>query len=304
MREDCRAAVYTVAWYTTAAVELLQLRTIYRLRIMNAEETIQFIKDHHCSVARYGDGEFNIMLQKAGIGFQDQSPQLADSLFQTLQRNNPDLLICIPWCFNHLRYRNKASRRYWIGWSVVDHTQKTIVRYLRQWRGRQYLFGDTQFTRPYIPMRTAKRADVIFPMLRSLWDGRDLMFVEGEFTRMGVGNDLFSNAQSITRILAPARNAFDHYDQIIDSVCAHYDGQLILLALGPTATVIADALSRRGMQALDIGHIDVEYEWYLRKAKDRVLLKGKYVNELVGGDHVDDCNDPEYLRQIVARVGC
>lgn len=304
IRGSCRAAVKKVAWYTTAAFQLLQLRTIYRLRIMNAEETIQYIKDHHCSIARYGDGEFNIMLQKTGIGFQDKSPQLADSLIKTLQRDNPSLLICVPWSFNHLRYRNRASKRYWVNWAVSNQTQKNVVQYIRRCRGKWYLFGDAQITRPYIAMSTAERADVIFPMLRSLWDGRDLMLVEGELTRMGIGNDLFSNAKSIVRVLAPAKNAFDFYDQIIDSICANYNGQLVLLALGPTATTMADALSNRGIQALDIGHIDVEYEWYLQKATDKVLLNGKYVNELAGGNFVDSCDDPEYLKQIVARVGC
>lgn len=58
-----------------------------------------------------------------------------------------------------------------------------------------------------------------------------------------------------------------------------------------------------GDQALDIGHLDVEYEWYLRKVNDRVALPGKFTNEVSDGDAVSDCDDPEYQRQIVAKVG-
>ena len=42
---------------------------------------------------------------------------------------------------------------------------------------------------------------------------------------------------------------------------------LILLALGPTATVMAYNLAQKGYQAIDIGHIDIEYEWYRMGAK-------------------------------------
>ena len=38
--------------------------------------------------------------------------------------------------------------------------------------------------------------------------------------------------------------------------------KLILLMLGPTAKVLGFQLSREGYQAIDIGHIDSEYEWY------------------------------------------
>ena len=39
----------------------------------------------------------------------------------------------------------------------------------------------------------------------------------------------------------------------------------MLIALGPTATILAYDLAEKGVQALDVGHIDIEYEWFLRK---------------------------------------
>ena len=36
----------------------------------------------------------------------------------------------------------------------------------------------------------------------------------------------------------------------------------VLIALGQTATVLAYDLSEAGLQAIDPGHVDVEYEWY------------------------------------------
>jgi hypothetical protein len=42
---------------------------------------------------------------------------------------------------------------------------------------------------------------------------------------------------------------------------------LILISLGPTATVLAYDLAKLGYWAIDIGHIDNEYEWLKLEAK-------------------------------------
>ena len=39
--------------------------------------------------------------------------------------------------------------------------------------------------------------------------------------------------------------------------------KLILIALGPTATVLSYDLYKLGYHVIDIGHADIEYEWFL-----------------------------------------
>lgn len=283
---------------------LLSLRICYRLRIMNAEKTIRYIKKNRCSIARYGDGEFDLLMQVHDLGFQQKSPELAQRLADTLANKNKKLLICVPWSFNCLKYRNQKSKDFWIWWALNDGRQKKIVKKTWSIAGKRYLFGDAQITRPYIAMRNSKRADLIFPLLCELWQGRNVLIVEGRNTCFGVGNDLLKHTKSVRRVLAPAKNAFFSYNQILDAVKTHWrDDDLVILALGPTATVLASDLTDMDIQALDIGHLDVEYEWYLQKVKERVALKGKFTNEVSGGDGVTDCTDPEYQKQIVARVG-
>ena len=101
---------------------------------------------------------------------------------------------------------------------------------------------------------------------------------------MGVNNDLFSKTKSLRRILGPSENAFDRYDDLIFKVkeVADHD-TLILLALGPTATVMAYELAKAGYWAVDIGHIDIEYEWFLMGATSKVAIEGKYTNECDDG---------------------
>jgi Domain of unknown function (DUF1792). len=119
-----------------------------------------------------------------------------------------------------------------------------------------------------------------------------VIFVEGSKSRLGVGNDLFCNTKSIRRVICPPTNAFEKYDQIVNAtinVCNKES--LILVALGHTATIMACDFHKSGYQAIDIGHIDVEYEWYLLKAKSKVAIKNKYVNEVESGRVVSDCMD-------------
>ena len=102
---------------------------------------------------------------------------------------------------------------------------------------------------------------------------------------MGIGNDLFADTKSIKRILAPSKNAFSKYDEILNVVKKNISkDKLILIALGPTATVLAYDLFKLGYQAIDIGHIDIEYEWYLRGATEKIKIPNKFVNEVSGGE--------------------
>jgi hypothetical protein len=69
-----------------------------------------------------------------------------------------------------------------------------------------------------------------------------------------------------------------------------------------TATVLARDLAHNGYQAIDLGHIDIEYEWMLRNATTKIAIPGKFTNEVQGGNQVEEIKDEKYLSQIVARI--
>ena len=166
-----------------------------------------------------------------------------------------------------------------------------------------FLYGDTQMTRPYIDRKDGKKwAGKVFPKLKSLWDGENLLIVEGAESRLGVGNDLFANAKSIRRVICPSKEAFDRYDDIYNAVLDLAKDSLVLIALGPTATVLAADLSKKDIWAIDIGHVDIEYEWFLRNAKEKIKIEGKHVNEAKGGRIVSECNDEKYLSEIICKI--
>lgn len=122
---------------------------------------------------------------------------------------------------------------------------------------------------------------------------------------MGVGNDLFAEAASIKRILCPATNAWEQYDKILSTILELNLDQdtLYILALGPTATVLAYDLTQYGFQALDLGHIDIQYEYSLRNTKEKIAIEGKYVNENIAGRKVSDSIvDNKYKNSIIAKI--
>lgn len=286
------------------ARRVAELRVFYHLNIMSYKKTIKYIQKKKCCVARYGNGEFDQIFNKKEL-FQETSEMLSKKLAETLENKNKNLLLCLPRCLNTLKGCNDHSRDFWITWGKKDDYHKQIVDMIRSHAGRRYIFGDSLFTRPYIDWKTSKRAEITFPMLKSIWEGKDVLIVEGDETRLGVGNNLFDGAKSIKRILVPALNAFNKYDDIKETVLENYSDELIIMAIGPTATILASEFADMNIQALDIGHIDIEYEWYLRGAKERIAIPGKFTNETIddsGRSSISECNNEKYLGEIIARI--
>jgi glycosyltransferase family protein len=279
-----------------------QTRKIRRkLNILNSEETIKIIISSHCSVSRYGDGELQMINHYLVNGnatnfnvdtFQQYNVKLAERLIEVYKSSNDNCLISLPYDFKDASGNKLYTRLFWE----------------REWLGRykmldslslEKLFGDTNFTRFYMNRKDIKDYVYYISLLKKIWEKREIIIVEGELSRLGVGDDLFDNAKQIERILCPSVNAFDKYNQILNAVKEMQKEKLILIALGHTATVLAYDLSTCGYCAIDVGHIDVEYEWYLMKAKCKVAVPNKYVNEVRAGRIDSGCNNIIYRSQIV-----
>lgn len=281
---------------------LYQIDVIYtfcnsQTHILSIEQTIQGIIDKHFSIARYGDGEIKLCNNR-DLGFQYTDPILCSRLREILHNDIEGLLVCVPGVFGSLDQYMDHDRKHWT---------KHLAYFRRSWykyMDRNSQYGEAFISRFYMPYRDKSVAEHAVQLWKKVWDGRDLLIVEGEKSRLGVGNDLFDNAYSIKRILAPNMEAFTHYEEILTEVKKHDKSNLVLLALGPTATVLAADLCQLGYQAIDIGHIDIEYEWMRMGADHKVPVSNKFVNEAGGGNGVGDSSDALYLSQIVTKIGC
>lgn len=267
-----------------------------QLHIMTKEETVRYIIDHQCSCARLGDGEFSV-IDGGGNGFQQADEKLGERLQEVLTSCNPNVLVCIPSSLKVVKPLVLNSQLSAMGYRQLFLKSVVMPHVLPN---RKY--GDALFTRFYMVWKNKRRVPKYITLLKQLWEGEDLLIVEGKYSRLGVGNDLFDNAASIKRILCPNQNAFVHYDEILYAVKSHYDGRLVILALGMTATVMAYDLANDGIRALDLGHIDVEYEWFRMGAKHKVAVPNKQVQEVEGGLSTIVMTNEKYLRQIVTEI--
>lgn len=80
------------------------------------------------------------------------------------------------------------------------------------------------------------------------------------------------------------------------------DFDIILLCLGPTATVLAYELAHIGYWSIDIGNMDMEYEWMKNKTQKPIAINGKYTIEAPNGTSDYECNDEKYISQIIERI--
>lgn len=262
--------------------------------VLSPLDTLKEIENKQLSILRFGDGELSL-ISGIDLGFQKYDPKLAKRLTQIISNKHSKLLIGIPGIFGYLE--QFASTGFWF---EIHH----LFRYSKLWKELTHpnrTYGDTFITRPYLSYKDKSEAGKIYQQIKKLWDQKKVILIEGEKSRIGVGNNLFSNTLSVHRILCPSENAFSKADDIIEKVNQLSKDNLILISLGPAAKVIGYELFLKGYRVLDIGHLDMEYEMFLRKSDHLIPVKYKYFNE-INARNPEDCDDKSYQSEIIATV--
>ncbi len=273
-------------------------------QIRPAEELLQRILVEKLSLCRYGDGEFEMMLYRERPWFQKVNNELAERLKEIIVSKRKDVIIAVADNFGSLeKYKEEAAddiREY------IVPVREEVVSLL----DLDCAYYDAYVSRPYIIYKDKRNAEEIFGLFKKIWKDRKVLLIEGRTARIGVGNDLFQGAKEISRIECPEKNAWDIYENILQAVKEKAERDtLVCIALGPTATVLAFDLAVEGCQALDIGQLDNEYEWYIRGARQRIPIPGKIVAEVDKDRCAKDKTETEvnqeakYKEQIVAEIG-
>lgn len=267
----------------------------FNLNVMDSIDTAKFIAENHCSVARLGDGEISL-LKGFGQVFQNTDPLLQQRLDQIVKKGSSSkLLVCLSDVFHGLDMLVPGAQDWWAG-----HLN-SFKSYYKELGQRGQVYGNTMVTRPYMDFIDRSGAKDVFAEIRQWWENRDLLIVEGYYTRSGVGNDLYANAHSVQRIICPSKNAWSKHHEIEKLIKKYGQGKLVLVMLGMAATVIAADLSDWG-QVIDLGHLDPEYEWFKMGATERVPIVGKHTAEMNYDQNIDDLHNTEFNQQIIANL--
>ncbi len=266
----------------------------YKPHIMSVRETRRQVIEEHKSIARLGDGEFAAIVLQKRWNFQGASELLSSRMQDVLATDEEGLLVGLNPSF----YMNLFD--------MPEDDADGVRAYMHPMVRRlhaELLSPDRQYANALFH-NINNDEDV--HELKKIWNERDCVFIEGVHTCMGVGNDLFDNCGSIERILGPAENAIDRYDEIMSAALKQPKDKLFLIALGPTATVLAYDLYKEGYQAIDIGHIDLIYEKFLKNSEDlaHISIPYKYctMDERIEGRVIPDADDPVYRSQIIAKI--
>lgn len=210
---------------------------------MGFRETLHVLAEKEYSYARFGDGEFRMMLRPDyRLTFQPNSAELADALRHSLSRTAVEkLLIGFPRF-----YRDFHWSGVWLDiWLSLDPLLD-----------RGYRYGNSHVSRPIFFQRLGEEGVELW---RNVWEGRDVCVITGEGSRFDAIPELFSGVSRMRQVLSTSTDAFADLDRVADVVGAPVDGEIKLVSLGPAGTVLTTVLAERGHRALDVGHISDSY---------------------------------------------
>jgi glycosyltransferase family protein len=232
------------------------INTLTRPQIESPLSTIETILNRKTSVCRFGDGEFELLEGKS-IGFQKSSALLTKRLHEVLISDHDNILICLPQYFWYsVKNCNPLIKSYARG--IVSGKRPVYETLLN----KDKFYYATEFTQLYMTYSAETDLTSYFGSLKLIWLNKDITIIQGKGITKNFKYDLFDNALSVEHMYAPSKDAFFNYDEILKNALNINKDRLVLIILGPTATILAYDLAMMGYQAIDLGHTAKDYEYY------------------------------------------
>lgn len=271
----------------------LHLRLIRKrkIEVCSIDETIDELIHTEKSLVRFGDGEIT-MIRGRDLVLQKANPEIVDGLKRIIGFHNDDLMVAIPDIFDDLRIYRKESQAFW-----KDHLLFSRKEYLQLCSGKKYY--NAYISRFYYAFADKSKCSVWVEGIKQIWKDKDIVVVEGERTHNGVGNDLFDGAKSVERIIGPSSDAYEKLDEIVEVCRCYPKDRMILVSLGIAAKFLTEKLFLEGYRVLDIGNLDMEYEWYLHNATKKEKIAK---HDVVSVEANEQAGYQGYLNQIVKRI--
>lgn len=246
------------------------LNKFFKVNILDNDESIDLLLKNEFSVSRYGDGELNLMMG-GNIHFQPFSKELAIRLKDILLNydDNSSLKIGVPLAINSTTGYKDSAKEFW------KMNMRTGRMHWLFYCGIRKRFLNASFTRCYLDYEEKEKSLIWFEKIKKLWFNKKVLVVEGETSKLGFNNDLFDDTILVKRIITKSYDAWSVYKRILKTTLTiANDFDIILVSLGPTATILASDVSKKGYRVLDIGHVNLEYQEFLK-----VNNKGKKIND-------------------------
>lgn len=239
-------------------------------KVLGPQQTLKWIADNRKSFCRFGDGEFTLM-RGASIGFQEYNPELALALWEIFVNNNDKIGVGIP--YQHFDLPDAYNE--WIK-EFYYTSGKWIREFLYQFmpNEREY-YLDTGFNQVY---QTYTDMDFVnyYEQAKLLFKGKKLTIIVGQGVLEKLKYNVFEYADSIEYQYAPAKNAYEVYQEILSNTMKADKSNIICVILGPTAKVLVRDLTNAGYVAWDIGHLAKDYDAFCHGTNQTKENIGKF----------------------------
>lgn len=213
------------------------------------------------SLTRYGDGEFRLAMGGAKNVSQVNHPQLQKDLKRILVTPQNFCLIGVP-------VMDKTSPKWWF-WQKYEHVypkhMNPAMTYYSQF-----------VTRP----DSAPKIDVpaFYDRLETLWSGQEVVLVRGSERSLVEGKGPMLSAKRVHTVMCARRDAYAEIDRVERDVLATKVNRVLLCA-GAMATVLTYRLARKGIHAVDLGHIGFCWRLYQKKRDPEPEIKALDLKE-------------------------
>ena len=232
------------------------------LSVADLDTTIEELLGSEKSFVRFGDGEIRL-IEGDKLPLQDADRKLAERLQEIISMRSEDIMTGIPDIFRSIEQYRPESRRFW-----QEHLMFFRKKY-EKYCVKQYQYYDAFFSRLYYMYDDRELSAKRFDKIKQMWKDKDVVVIESKTAHTGVDNDLLATAHSVKRIICPESNAWSVYRQLYEKAVQYDKNTLFLISAGATAKPLVVDLTKEGYRALDIGSLDMEYQWYLMKATEK-----------------------------------
>ncbi len=229
-----------------------------KINMASFEECLYRLQNDKVSICRFGDGELNLC-EEINIPFQKASPKLAKRLREVLASDVPHTLIALTEIFCSNRFNCSQGAKIFAR-NTGRHFIDIIEKYTKP--QKTYYSAEVSLVPFVFPQYDLKK---YYEAIISIWKDKDITIICGKTVFDKIEHNIFDFAKSVEYQYAPSINAFEEYDSILTQALTIDKNRLVIIILGPTATVLAYDMALQGYQALDLGHIAKSYDWYVKK---------------------------------------
>ncbi len=132
--------------------------------IESVDSTLDYITAKKCSVSRFGDGEFDMIIGY-GNNFQKHDARLAERLSEIVVSDLNNHIVCLPDMFGSLKQFRQDSKRF--NKAFLKTRRAKIYSFLNH--DKQYY--NTFCTRPYYMFDDKSNSPLYFEKIKILWGG-------------------------------------------------------------------------------------------------------------------------------------